>query len=281
MASYPKSGNTWLRVFLANYTSKGEQAVLPNEIESYSTMYGSEEFEEVTGLLPSELTTEEVELYRPNLYRYFALQHNEDDVPLFLKIHDAYTLNINKEPLFPEEVSRVAIYIVRNPLDVCVSYSSHIGLSIEEIIKIMCMEGSVMTSEKKLNDIRQILSSWSTHAKSWVENTSIPVHLLRYEDMIERPIESFGSIVRACGLEYNLNRVEWAVENSSFKKMQESERKNSFIIETFSGNPFFRKGCSGDYRDHLTADQIQRLVEYNYQMMRFFNYIDSSGNLTV
>ncbi len=126
LASYPKSGNTWLRVFLANYIAGEESAVLPNEIESYTRIYGGNEFEEVTGLYPSELTQDEIDLYRPDFYRHYALKNQDSDYPLMVKIHDAYTFNNNNQPIFPQDVSRVAIYVVRNPLDVCVSYSSHL-----------------------------------------------------------------------------------------------------------------------------------------------------------
>ncbi len=281
LASYPKSGNTWLRVFLANYIAGEGSVVNPNEIERYSKLFDSGDFEEFTGLIPCELTPDEIDIYRPDLYRHYSSQNRESDSPLILKIHDAYTFNNNNQPIFPQDVSRVAIYAVRNPLDVCVSYSSHLNQPTDKIIRMMCNEDCIISSDVKQNSIRQIINSWSSHARSWIENSSIPVHLVRYEDMLANPLESFGSIVKASGLEFSLNRVKWAVENSSFQKLQDSERESSFIIKTLSGNHFFRKGRSGDYSNHLSDSQIQKLVEYNYQMMRVFNYIDSSGNLTV
>lgn len=280
LVSYPKSGNTWFRMFLANYLSNSITPVSLDEIERTPIASSAEDFEEISGLNPFELTEDEVDLYRPDMYCF--LSENEDTEAGFLykKTHDAYTCNAHNIPLFPKEVSKGAVYFVRNPLDVCVSYANHSASKIERTVRFVVNEKAQLAG-KKSGQLRQQLFSWKNHIKSWQTQTEIPVHIVRYEDMKQNPVVVFGSIIRFLELEYDEDRLKRAIINSDFKLLQKMEQEKGFREKMQKCESFFWKGKTGNYREHLSEAQIQELVAYNYDAMKEFGYIDEQGNLTI
>lgn len=151
LASYPKSGNTWFRMFLANYLKNSIEPVSLEEIESTPIASSAIDFEEISGLNPFELHEEEVDLYRPDMYRYLSENEETEAGILYKKTHDAYIHNAHNAALFPAEVSKAAIYFVRNPLDVCVSYANHSVGKIERTVKFLQNENAQLAGKKQDN----------------------------------------------------------------------------------------------------------------------------------
>ncbi len=280
LASYPKSGNTWFRMFLANYLSNASKPVLLDEIESTPIASYTVDFEEQIGLNPFELTPEEVDLYRPDLYRVLSEEAKKNDEIRYKKTHDAYTLNARGEPLFPDEVSIGVVYFVRNPLDVCVSYANHSASEVQKTIRFLLDEKASLAG-KKTGQLRQILMSWKSHVKSWKDQSLIPAHFVRYEDMLQNSMKTFGSIIHFLGLEYDTRRLEQAILHCDFTIFQQMEEKEGFKERAQRCKQFFWKGKTGYFRDYLSKEQIDRIVEYNYDTMKEFGYINASGKLTV
>ncbi len=280
LASYPKSGNTWFRMFLANYQKDTENPVSLEEIESTSISSNAVDFEEQIGLNPFELFPDEVDLYRPDLYYIQSKEAEKNGEISYKKMHDAYTLNRNGEPLFPADISNGVVYFVRNPLDVCVSYANHSAKKIEKTLDFILDENSSLAG-KKGGQLRQILMSWKSHVQSWKNQSVIPIHFVRYEDMLQKPVETFGEIVRFMGVECNEERLKRAIINSDFKNLQQMEQEQGFREKMQLCENFFWKGKIGNYREYLSEGQIQRIVEYNYDTMKEFGYIDKDGRLTV
>ena len=104
-----------------------------------------------------------------------------------MKVHDAYTSNDKNIPLFPEEATAGAIYFIRNPLDVVISFAHHSGWDYDTAISRMADEGFAFCNKpKRLHaQLHQRLLSWSGHVKSWSEQAPFPVCVLRYEELNE------------------------------------------------------------------------------------------------
>ena len=174
---------------------------LPLEkIESTPIASSAVDFEEQTGLNPFELYPDEVDAYRPDMYRALSEKIEKKEENCYKKVHDAYTLNKNGEPISPEDVSKCAMYFVRNPFDVCVSYANHGAKKIEKTFKLLLNEEAFIAGGSQ-GQLRQKLLSWKKHVQSWKNQSEIPVHIARYEDMLLFPVETFGGIVRFLGLE--------------------------------------------------------------------------------
>lgn len=280
LVSYPKSGNTWFRMFLTNYLGKTSEPVPLEHIQSPSIASDAMGFEELTGLDPFELTPDEADFYRPDMFRALSAEAEEQGQILYKKAHDAYTLNANGEPLFPEEVSRQALCFVRNPLDVCVSYANHSAANIRKTIRFLLDEEARLAGART-GQLRQKLMSWSSHIKSWREQTAIPTKFIRYEDMQRQSAETFSSAIRFLDLPYDEERLLRAIEFSDFKLLQQMEQETGFNEKMQLCKNFFWKGKIGNYRDYLSEEQVRQIVEFNDETMKLFGYIDSSGALTV
>jgi hypothetical protein len=280
LVSYPKSGNTWFRMFLANYLSDLDIPVPLEGIKSASIACSPIDFEECIGLNPYELTPNEVDLYRPNMYRVLSSEVTGKDELIYKKVHDAYTFNANQKPVFPEDVSKGVLYFVRNPLDVCISYANHSNNSIDNAISFVNDPNACFWG-KRSGQLRQILLTWNNHVKSWLNQSLIPIHWVRYEDMLMTPIETFGRIVQVLGLEYNPTKLSKAILFSDFKNLRKMEKEHGFSEKPQKCSCFFRKGEIGNYREYLSQKQIESIIECNRESMQTLGYLDSYGKLIV
>ena len=277
LASYPKSGNTWMRAFLTSFQSDG-QPVHINKMGGGPIASGREVFDEAVGVEASELTQEEIDRYRPEVYKQRAAKSHET---LFIKIHDAYTYTSTGQPLVPTEVTLGAIYIMRNPLDVAISLANHSDISINKAIGRMGDENFAFSDHVRRlgSQLRQKLLPWSDHVLSWVDAAEIKVHVMRYEDMKRKPLETFASAVHFAGLRDDPELVRKAIEFSSFQRLQQQEQENGFKERPSRVETFFRKGEADSWKDVLTEEQVSRIIEANGAVMNRFGYLTDSGDL--
>jgi aryl sulfotransferase len=277
LASYPKSGNTWLRVFLANFQSDNGTPADINNLKDRGISSDRQMVDEALGVKCSDLTPEEVDRYRPAVYRRLASRSEE---PLYIKTHDAYILNSEGEPLIPSDVTGSAVYLVRNPLDVSVSFAHHTAKTIDETIDRMGRETAALADrhDRLHFQLQQPLLSWSQHVSSWLDQSAIRLHVMRYEDMCTQPVEIFAGAIRFLGLEDNLERVRRAVEFSSFENLRQQELEHGFKAKPFAAASFFRSGRTGGWREALAKNQVERLVRDHGALMRRLGYLPN-GNV--
>ncbi|MBI1256807.1 MAG: hypothetical protein GC204_05005 [Chloroflexi bacterium] len=272
LASYPKSGNTWVRAFLRNYWLNTDEPSDINEvgIPIINMRYA---FDETFHIDSGDLMSEEIDMLRPTLYREIAKTASESKTTF--KVHDALQHFENGEPFFPIDVILGVIYVIRNPLDVAVSYAHHNHWSIDEMIEAMADENYGLSHIPMGQSLQlpQRLFSWSSHVRSWVDATDFPIFIVRYEDMIFNPLETFSSVIQFLGEALNVERVKKAIRFSSFGELKKQEEKHGFKETPPDAQMFFRKGIAGEGRNVLTPEQIQRLVNNHYEMMHRFRYL--------
>jgi len=269
IASYPKSGNTWMRVLLTNYLRDADAPADINSLHNGPIASSRVWFDEWVGIEASALDDATIERLRPEVYRYLLSEAPE---PLYMKVHDAWRRTDLGEPMFPADVTAGAIYILRNPLDVAISGAHHYGISLPESVDRLC--NSEYALGRSSDQLRQRLGDWSGHVRSWLDDSGLPVHLVRYEDLRRAPEPVFSSVVRFCGLSYDGDRVRKAVAFSDFRELQRQERETGFRERPPAASaPFFRQGNSGAWRDCLTSDLIARIVGAHGAMMRRFGYL--------
>jgi hypothetical protein len=90
--------------------------------------------------------------------------------------------------------------------------------------------------------------------------------------MHEQPIKTFGGIARFLGLKVPRDRLEKALRLSSFRVLQEQEKRHGFIERSASAQRFFRAGKAGQWRQVLTKGQIEAVAAAHGEQMTRFGY---------
>ncbi|MFZ2959946.1 MAG: sulfotransferase domain-containing protein [Candidatus Ozemobacteraceae bacterium] len=276
LASYPKSGNTWFRAFISNLLNEESEEVSINKMKTDGIFSSRQICDAVTGIETSNLTADEIDRLRPAIYNYMS-QTSERE--LFIKVHDAYTYLENGAPLLGTTNAK-AVYIMRNPLDVAVSFANHTSTDLDKIIRSMGDERFAFCTTKNSlpEQLRQKLLTWSSHVESWVQAAEIPVHVIRYEDLKIDPIKTFNGAVQFIGLERSGEQIRKAIGLSDFDKLKAEEDQNGFKERPYKTASFFRAGKVGDWRNYLSEEQKNQIVSDHKMVMKKYGYLDSQGN---
>jgi hypothetical protein len=277
LASYPKSGNTWLRILLTNYLRNSQDPADINKLQGGPIASARIWFDEWAGIEASALDDATIERLRPGVYRCMAREEQET---IYMKVHDAWGRTDCGEGQFPADVTAGVVYILRNPLDMVASCANHWNLSVEGAVDVLCNPLYTLsrTTGGISDQLFQRLGSWSSHATSWLDESGLRVHLVRYEDLKRDPVGLFGEVVRFCGLPYDEERVARAVEFSDFSELQRQERTHDFRERPAKAQgAFFRRGQVGAWREELPTDLAHRLIDVHGETMRRFGYLDENG----
>ncbi len=268
LASYPKSGNTWTRSFLHNLldgegrgrdiNALGELAVWDLDARWYK------------GLLPAPIekcSCEQVAAVRPRAMRNIV---NSAPGQIFVKTHNALMVDRGTHLIEPT-VTLGAVYVVRNPLDVALSYASHLGKPIDETIRIMGLLRAQGGNSDRAS--YQVTGSWSENVASWTGKPKHMVHVMRYEDMLEKPRRCFEKLVDYLRIPCGHAQLVRAVEACSFDNLRKQEEKNGYYEKPAVADRFFRKGTAGQWRDELTDAQVAAVVGQHRTQMARFGYV--------
>lgn len=268
LASYPKSGNTWVRAFLANLVADGREPVTLDELPRYCEDEARPElFSEVAGRPSTELGLDEIAALRPQVHALIAARSQGTRL---VKTHN-YAGRFDGHPLQNMAVTAGAVYVVRNPLDVVVSMKHHFGIGLADAIERLGND-QVATANNDLF-VTQFLSSWSLHVQSWADIASDRIVVLRYEDLLSRPAKQFAKAARLIGLGADRKRIERAVRHASFRSLSSMERKSGFVEARDEATHFFREGRMNQWREELTPGQVHQVVEAHRDQMARFNYL--------
>lgn len=273
LASYPKSGNTWFRVFLANLLSEKEGPADINKLGGGPIASARSVLDNAAGIESSNLFLDEVDDLRPAFYEKIS---GEAEETVFMKTHDAYTYLPDGRPLLSEKATKGAVYLIRNPLDIAPSFANHSACGLDKIIKDMNDEKNTFcaTPRNLPNQLRQKLLSWSGHVLSWVEAPGIKIHVVRYEDMKQHPLETFYGAVKFAGFEHTEKEVEKTLTRCSFEYLKKQEEEAGFREKSARCASFFRKGEVGSWRESLNEEQVMSIIKKHSNVMRRFGYLN-------
>ena len=276
LASFPKSGNTWTRTFLHNLIKvqqageAGEQDI--NAMGRFSTWdILKNRYTDILGFEPSKDHCAEIAATRHQVQQQIA---DESDGIVFVKTHNALVTDRGHTTI-NTAVTSGAVYIVRNPLDVAISYAHHMSRSIDETITLMGTENMETQVTEKV--IYEVYGSWSQHVLSWTRTPHRAIYVMRYEDMLRDPEKEFGGLACHLLLSPNESQLAQAIELSSFKKLREQEDSKGFREKPQKAERFFRDGTAGQWQTQLSDEQIKRIVSDHREQMVRFGYIGSDG----
>ncbi|MGH7023793.1 MAG: sulfotransferase domain-containing protein [Caulobacteraceae bacterium] len=278
LASYPKSGNTWTRTFLHNLLGlmegdQGEHDI--NEINEFTTWdLAAKRYEPILGKSVLEAERAEIAAARPLVQAEIAAQ--TDGLSL-VKTHHALVMD-RGQPTLNFAVTTGAVYLVRNPLDIAVSFAHHMGTSIDVAIAQMGQKGLETAVTEK--SVYEVYGSWSEHVRSWTAKPHRAVIVARYEDMLADPFTAFSGIARHLLLRAGLDQIDEAIARSSFDRLKAQEDARGFREKPESSERFFREGKAGGWRKRLSRRQIRQIVrDHRAEMARFGYLTDDIAHL--
>lgn len=273
LVSYPKSGNTWIRIFLQHILEppreENEGIPLLNDIPIASNRSLIDKY---LGISSSDLTDSEISDYRPEVY--IKLSQIITD-PMVLKVHDSFGKTSAGKPIFPPEITKGVIYVVRNPLDVVVSYAYHTGWPIETVIEHLNDPGFTISQNRNelKPQVQQHLGSWSDHYTSWNKQQQLPIILVKYEDLLGDCRKIFKLILERLELAHTHSNFENALKKSEFNHLKTLEETYGFREKPLQAKSFFREGRHGNYKNILSREQISSITSHHQKIMLELSYI--------
>ena len=272
IASYPKSGNTWLRSIISSLVYNPEGRFTFNDLKKVSLF---SQFSNFKNLDNHQYHTDGNLNYNWVSDNWIKAQKKINTIKkevVFFKTHSVRGV-VNKNFFTDESVCLGFVYIIRDPRDVVVSLSKHMGIDINMALKEMLTNTRRMTSFNKVNEL---VSTWKNNIDSWMQFRNVPRLVLKYEDMINDidtsifQIAEFLNNIGNLNLKMNDDFLKSIKISTSFKKLQLLEKYQKFD-EATPHSRFFRKGISGGWKKILTNKQTKEIEDkLSIQMKHLF-----------
>lgn len=256
LASYPKSGNTWARLFLLNWYMDADAPVEPEMLARKRFIPGCDTdwlWEDATGQTIDKLGV--VPSFRLRHHVQWFYQALEGDYPAFLKTHSA-NISFGVFPQINWDATGAAVYFIRDPRKVAPSMSDHYQFDLDTAIKMMADGEYVSGREEK---IFTWIGDWSGHVRGWRDRATV----IRYEDLPD----GFEAMLEAFGLPMD-ERFEKAKEFTKLKTLKAIEGQRGFSERAHEGHRFF-----GGERPHITGAQVEKIESDHEEIMREHGYI--------
>lgn len=271
LASYPKSGNTWVRCFLDAYIL-GEldiNEILTSISDDLGHLYQIGDGSDVT-----KLPVQYQNLTRPMAMLRLVRQHvmtRGEEVPLFVKTHMPHVV-ANGIELLPEPLTKKVVYLVRDPRDVLPSFAKHMGVDLDT--GLQWMEDKYRHLSSNDHRVGELISSWDNHVNTFLNADTHNVMWLRYEDMLADPVKAFSRLLEHAGITPDEERVKKALDEVDIQKLREREKKEGFRESSpHAKNQFFGSGGSSN-RQKLEPKHVHRIEKAFGRVMKRLGYID-------
>jgi hypothetical protein len=256
IASFPKSGNTWVRMFINAYIT-GHLDINHQFLTTSDISPGA--YQSV-----SDLPIKTMSRYDILNYRHAALRnevYRRLPEPVFFKTHNACR-QIDDIWLIPKNFTQGAVYLVRDPRDIAPSWADHCKINLEKAIFQMSDPDFALCRDNMVH----WASSWSNHVKSWMEPT-VPTLLVKYELLKDDPEKHFTNMLKHFEIDIDKKRIRKAIKMTEIEKLKEQEEKYDFR-EKRGKEHFF-----GGNRQKLTEKHKARIEEDHGEVMKLLEYI--------
>ena len=260
LASYPKSGNTWVRLFLNSLVFTSDTSVNINDIK-LGQFPARKYFNEITN------NVDDVKEFIQNC-NYAQSKLNLDNKIKFFKTHNGLW-KLGQHRFTDNENTLGIIHIVRDPRNVVTSIKNHYNYqTYEEALDFIKDENKILgkIGSKKEEDLPTIVSSWKLHYKSWKNLGGLKSKyvLIKYEDIIKDPVREFTKITsfieKISEFKFNEKNILKAIENTRFDNLKKQEELNGFKESPKNSIKFFYLGAKNDWQnilDKKTKDDIE------------------------
>jgi len=278
VASYPKSGNTFLRILLSDYMygdlNKEYNFSNLNKIEMFPNLF------RYYPLVDEKIISNLIELQKEEniLNHSIYLQKKFFSKGIhFVKTHSA-NFNFNNIKFTNNEITACAIYIVRDPRNVLTSYSEYLNQSKDYVLDLMSQEITIRQKHKHMMLPTTYVGSWKTNYLSWRDaQVFFPIKIIKYENLISNTEEVFFEILlflnKFAKIDIDNFKMQLVIKRTEFTKLQELEKKGLFheMNDFDKNNYFFKSGAKRNWKASLEDNYINGINEF------FSNEIDNLG----
>jgi len=280
IASYPKSGNTWLRALISSYYYSEDGKFDENIISRIGQFPEKRHFTSFD--YDQNVVTDTARFWLKAQEKI-----NLDKKLNFFKTHNAFG-SVNNNPFTDAKNSIGVLYVVRDPRNVITSLKNHYELNTEQALKWMQNENNYIYDVHRFKQDGysdfQFISSWITNYKSWKVQKKIPIKIIKYEELLGETFIVFKDVIEFINKtsgnneKINKDKLKNAVNSTLFDKLKSSEEKNGFseAITSKTSNkkiPFFYLGPKNDWRKILD-DELKNKLNNIYKQ----NLIELSYN---
>ncbi|MDA9135033.1 sulfotransferase domain-containing protein [bacterium] len=267
IASYPKSGNTWLRTLISAYYYSKDGIFNQNILKNIGQFPEKRHFVDFN--YNPENVTDTAKFWIKSQEKI-----NKDKKIRFFKTHNIFG-KVNNYDFTNKDNSAGCIYIVRDPRNVITSLENHYEMHHEEALKWITNLNKYIYDVHKIKEDGysnfQFISSWNMNYKSWNIQKKIPIKIIKYEDLIKETFVVFKDIVEFVNKTLNIkekidiDKLKNSVNSTNFYKLKNDEKNNGFIEAILSKKneekiPFFNLGPDNDWRKILDKDKQEKLT---------------------
>ena len=278
IASYPKSGNTWLRSLISSYYFSEDGVFNQNSLPLIQQFPQKKYFKNFN--YNPEIITDTAKFWIPAQKII-----NMDKKIKFFKTHNVLG-SINNSKFTDKKNTVACIYVVRDPRNVITSLQNHYEMTKEESLNFMLNENKFIYDYSIKNDYSnfQFISSWEKNYQSWLNQKNFSVMMIKYEDLIKDTLETFKKVIEFIELitksqrAYNEEKAKISIQSTTFEKMKQIERKEGFIESILSKNesqkiPFFHLGPKNNWKN-IFDEIYQKKLNFTFkQNLKELNYL--------
>ena len=279
IASYPKSGNTWIRTLISSYYYTEDGIFKESKIHNIDQFPQKKYFKDFK--YDKTIVNDTARLWLKAQKKI-----NLDKKLRFFKTHNAFG-NLNGNP-FTDNINSIgAIYVVRDPRNVITSLKNHYELNDNQAYSWMINENNYLYDthnfkEDGYSDF-QFISSWSTNYKSWKVQKKIPIKIIKYEDLLNetylifKDLINFINIIANIGEQINRDKLKKVIDSTLFDKLRKVEQDKGFTESVLSRDgkrkiPFFNLGPKNDWNKILNIKMVKKIEEVFADSMKDLSY---------
>ncbi len=279
LASYPKSGNTWVRAFISAYYYSIDGKF------DFSLLSKIKQFPDV------EFFDNKIESINEASTQWMDVQRkiNKNKKIRIFKTHSCLG-HYKGRPFTTSETTLGGIYIVRDPRNIFTSIKNHFSMNDNEAMDMITDKKRGLISDQGIYSSYAFISSWSNHYLSWMENNQFRRLLVKYEDLLSNNYETFRDIIvftntllnRTDGVDKK--KLHKAIETTNFSVLKKKEIEEGLDISVTSfkkwrnihkenKNLFFNLGPNNTWQNNIDEKNLGKIEEIFHEEMIKLGYL--------